>query len=641
MSWLTPLGLLGLLGLIVWLIIYIIKPNFQRKIISTTYVWKRSLKFRKKRIPMNKLRSILLIICQILTISALSAALAQPFIAAAEEEKNEKIIILDASADMLTALEDGTNTRFDRAVTQIHEYVDQVIAEGGRVSVILATNTPEFIVQRAGEEFKGAVHEKLDMLIDPNDYRCTYGVANMEEAMKLAETVLLENPKAEVVLYTGTTYTDPGKVTVVDVSDMNEWNCAILGAKAVIVENFYEFTIDLACYGRDSAINLYMDVYGVNGGGTRSFNESVLYTQEMGSVTLTFGNDQARADTEDNYILADIYSYEYAYIRVGHDDSLQCDNNMYLYGGTKPELKIQYYSSLPNPFYSGVLRALGDTVDSDWDIHVKEVRNPDVPEDSGYDVYIYEHTMPEKLPTDGLVLLVNPDQAPNGSGFYLGNRFASQSELFLEGGEEQHPLMDGLDVSNISVTMFTKINNYSGDFVPVMYCQGYPIMLASTSKEYKMVVMAFSLNYSNLPLVKEFPTMILNMLNYYVPSTVQDHLYEVDDIVTLNARGPELMIEGPENLKLTMKNFPGTMHVTVPGSYTMTQTALSGEYVVENIYVKIPAVESNIRLVEDVLENPEIEYVEEDMDKDLVFYCALILVVLLFCEWLLQLKEYF
>ena len=290
MSWLTPLGLLGLLGLIVWLIIYIIKPNFQRKIISTTYVWKRSLKFRKKRIPMNKLRSILLIICQILTISALSAALAQPFIAAAEEEKNEKIIILDASADMLTALEDGTNTRFDRAVTQIHEYVDQVIAEGGRVSVILATNTPEFIVQRAGEEFKGAVHEKLDMLIDPNDYRCTYGVANMEEAMKLAETVLLENPKAEVVLYTGTTYTDPGKVTVVDVSDMNEWNCAILGAKAVIVENFYEFTIDLACYGRDNAINLYMDVYGVNGGGTRSFNESVLYTQEMGSVTLTFGD---------------------------------------------------------------------------------------------------------------------------------------------------------------------------------------------------------------------------------------------------------------------------------------------------------------------------------------------------------------
>ena len=40
MSWLTPLGFLGLIGLIVLVIIYIIKPNYQQKVISTTFVWR-------------------------------------------------------------------------------------------------------------------------------------------------------------------------------------------------------------------------------------------------------------------------------------------------------------------------------------------------------------------------------------------------------------------------------------------------------------------------------------------------------------------------------------------------------------------------------------------------------------------------
>ena len=42
MKWLVPLGFLGLIGLIALLIIYLIKPNFQKKAVSSTYVWKLS-----------------------------------------------------------------------------------------------------------------------------------------------------------------------------------------------------------------------------------------------------------------------------------------------------------------------------------------------------------------------------------------------------------------------------------------------------------------------------------------------------------------------------------------------------------------------------------------------------------------------
>ena len=641
MSWLTPLGFLGLIGLIVWFVIFIIKPNYQKKIISTTYVWRRSLRYRKKRLPINKLRNILMIICQILAIIVLSGALAQPFIEAYEEKQNEKIIILDASADMLTSMNDGIETRFDRAIAQIHELVDEVIAEEGRVTVILANHAPEFVVQRAGKEFQDNIHEKLEALRDEDNYACTYGIADIDGAMKLAEAVLEENPKADVMLYSGTGYTDAGMVQVVDVSDINEWNCAILNAEAVVVENYYEFRIELASYGRDNAIDVYFDVYGVNSAlETRNFNESVLYTQEMGSVTLIFGNDAERAGADPNYILTDIYSYDYACIRIAHDDSLQCDNTLYLYGGTKPELRIQYYSAAPNPFYSGVLRALRDTVDTQWDINLTEVRSDQEPALEGFDVYIFEHQMPKILPTDGLVILTNPDVVPAGAGFYLGNMMQTNQEAFLTPGDESHPLMEGIDATNISITQFTAFTNYSADFVPIMYCQSYPVVLASNGTGANVVIMSFSLNFSNLPLVKEFPTLILNMLNHYIPSTLEDYLYEVNDTVPLNARGAELEIEGP-GTKLVLDQFPNSLYVTEPGVYTLGQETVSGDYVVESVYVKIPARESNIKLVEDQLTNPYVEDVVEIEDKDLMYYFALILLALLFCEWLLQLKEYF
>jgi len=48
MKLLTPLGLLGLIGVVALIIIYLIRPNYQQKYISSTYIWKLSLKYKKE-----------------------------------------------------------------------------------------------------------------------------------------------------------------------------------------------------------------------------------------------------------------------------------------------------------------------------------------------------------------------------------------------------------------------------------------------------------------------------------------------------------------------------------------------------------------------------------------------------------------
>ena len=96
MSLLAPLGLLGLLGIVALIIIYIIKPNYQNKFISSTYIWKLSLKYKRKKIPLNKLRNILLFLCQVAIIAAAAYILARPFIINETKEAGDEIIIIDA-----------------------------------------------------------------------------------------------------------------------------------------------------------------------------------------------------------------------------------------------------------------------------------------------------------------------------------------------------------------------------------------------------------------------------------------------------------------------------------------------------------------------------------------------------------------
>lgn len=632
MTWLTPIGFVGLIGLIILLIIYLIKPNYQNKMISSTFVWKLSLKYRRKKIPLNKLRNILLILTQILAICTCAAILAQPHIMSDESNDYlEKIVVLDASVAMRTEI--AGETRFDRAITEIKELADEVFEHDSLLSVIIAGKDASFVVQRASSADRSEVMEKLDLLMDPSDYQCTYGSADIDAAIKLAEAVTEENPECEVLLYTGTTYIESGNVMVKNMADINEWNASILDATSRLVENYYEFRIDVACYGRDADVTLYCDLYGVNDGDeTRSFALNVRCTGDE-TQTIVLGRDEMTA-TE----IIDVYSYDYAYIYLQESDSFSYDNTLYLYGGTTPVLRVQYYSAMPNPFFSGALMALQSNLMEDWDIDLVEILPGDEYELEGFDIYIFEHEMPDTLPTDGLVILANPNKAPSGAGIYLGNQVNYTTETFLTAGEES-VLMNRVDPEKISVTQYTKITMHD-NFVPLMYCGQDPVVLAKNEPNAKIVVMSFSLNMSNLAATHYFPLFMYNLLENYVPTTVEDHIFETYDNVTLNSRGEDLTVQGP-GISEVFTEFPSSITVIQPGTYTTTQMPISGIEVVESFYVKVPAAECNTARTVDTLPNPYVEISQEKFDIDLLMYFALALVLLLFAEWWLQSREYF
>ena len=99
MNLLYPIGLLGLIGIPILILIYILKSKYKEYTISSTYIWNLSERFLKKKSPISKLSGLLSLILQILTVLFLSFALAHPIISIPNSARNY-VLVVDNSASM-------------------------------------------------------------------------------------------------------------------------------------------------------------------------------------------------------------------------------------------------------------------------------------------------------------------------------------------------------------------------------------------------------------------------------------------------------------------------------------------------------------------------------------------------------------
>ena len=642
MSLLAPLGLLGLLGVLALIIIYIIKPNYQNKFISSTFVWKLSLKYKRKKIPLNTLRNILLFICQVAILSATAFIIARPFIDTSDAESAmDVVMVIDASASMQT--QKNEETRLERAATAAMDDARKAFENGKRVSVILASEGSQFLVQDATAEHADLVYEALEAIIASPEEYYTFGAPDINGAMKIAEQITSANQNVSVTLYTDVSYLGTGKVNVCNVADSTEWNAAILDVRATLVENLYRIEIDVACYAADARIPIVCEILNIDGKGTNLSIETDVYcsNDEVSTVVLgyvTAGMSEEEAELIDEEIF--VTEFDQVYVHLSEYDSFSYDNQFNLYGGRKPTLKIQYYSTLPNTYWRTALDILSDTLSGKWKVEVTEIKpglNDKELATEGFDLYIFEHNAPSVVPSDGIVIYSNPSSLPADAGVRFGGPLQANGELFLSAAED-HVIMKNIAAEKISVTMFTSIIGTDG-YVPLLCYEEYPMLLIKEDVDQKIVLMPFSVHYSNIVALPDFPLLLNNILNYFFRETVSGgYVYEPGDMISLDARAELLEVIGPET-DLTLEELPTQISLTLPGTYTLTQIPMSGNAIIENIYVKIPASESNISLQEDILTNPYFFEGEEESMIDLLFYFALAVVALLFIEWWLQSRK--
>lgn len=178
-----PLGLLALIAVVVFIILYLRRPKPQDKIIPSLMFIMQDKKRSRQYSFFQKLMTNLLFLLQLLSIFGLSLVAAAPFVKLKYDVTLENtVIILDVSASM-NAKEKGIS-RFGKAAEQAKKVLS------GRNSIILAENTPLIALENENSEIA------LDVLSKIKPRATT---TNLGDALLLAKDILGDKPGRIIV----------------------------------------------------------------------------------------------------------------------------------------------------------------------------------------------------------------------------------------------------------------------------------------------------------------------------------------------------------------------------------------------------------------------------------------------------------
>lgn len=590
----NPEGLWFLLGIPVLIIIYLIRSQHEDRSVSSTYIWKLSMQFAKKRLPIQRLRKILLFIFQLMIITALALVCAKPTVV--QGETYDYVIILDASVSMDQKNQEGA-TRFERAIGRI-EALSESMSQGHTMTIILAGESPTYLLRQATSS--------SDVKIALNNARCTQGTSNISEAIALAQEICDRTDKEKVLFYTDKSFEKTSNISVINL-DEKEWNVSLQGLRHSKKNKEDIFTGTLTSYNLDAEVTVGLKIDG------KTVDVAVVKCTADTPATVEFA-------------LKDLKSFDVAEIFVEGKDALDKDN---VYAVCKRNNKKQMILLVSqSPLY--IESALSSIENCQVDVVPALEEAPNM----GYDLYVYDGLCPKDYPVDGSIIVFGTDNLPPGirsDGF-----IEAENKLTLYPKAES-PILEGITLESTVVSVYGKL--VVNDLWQILMQCRYTPVLATTERSggTKFTVFSFDLHNSNLPLKKEFLILMNNIVEWSIPSMMSITDYSIGQTVSI-AKLPdslEMYVEYPdENIRqLSMNEDFCSVTVNEVGVYTaVTKFAEGGDYV--DFFVHIPEGELtevggsiNISVAENEIEK------KEEAEVGAWFWFALAILLLLLVEW--------
>lgn len=591
----NPAGLWLLLGIPVLIIVYLIKAQHEDRPVSSTYIWKLSSRFMKKRLPMQKIKKILTFVMQLLMIAALSFLAARPAIV--NGESCDYIAIIDASASMQIKDDSGTS-RFEYALNEVEELTDE-ITSGHTVSIILASDSASYLVQSST-----SVNEAKLAL---KNAACTYGECNAEDAIALAQLMCDRSDKAEVLFFTDCEYTEAENISVINLNQ-GEWNVAVESLSAKAEGKNTVFTGTLTSYNKNASVTVGLKIDG-----------STVDAQII----------DCEADTAEEIVFTaeGISSYDTAEIYIETEDGLEADNSYAVCRKSDRTYGVLLVSESPL-YLESALKALGNC-------EVTVVSSLDEAKLSGQDLYVFDGIVPDEYPTDGSVLVFGTDNLPNG--LTVGSTFTSAAALSMD-NKLQSDIYEGLSLQETVVSSFASLTGNTS-WESLLYCEDAAVLATKKlDRGLYFTVASFDLHDSNLPMQTDFVVLIRNLVEYSVPGLLKDtdHTAGTTVELTVMPSAEQIYVETPDDsIKvLSTAGEYSTLTVSDVGIYTAVMTtADGGEYV--DFFVHVPKGEASKTTggaIEITLPADSSMQAEEAI-SEIWFWIAAAMLLLILLEW--------
>ena len=610
MTFLFPLGLLGLIGIPVVILIYILRNKFNEQTVPSTYLWELSEKFYKRRNPLSGLTGLISLILQILTIAVVSLAIARP-IFIMPNSASEYCFILDASGSM--NMQTDGETRFDLAKAAIEEEIKDSRL-GSTYTLIHVSTETTAAYERLTD--KALAIELLQ------DVQCSDASVQYTDALASAQKYFNDNPSFEVYLYTDKQYNSHDNVNVVKFGSESDVNYAIGGVEGSLTNNTLTAKANVVSYTKDATLNVALYL---NGKDTPAKTADVAVKKgESAPVTLT-----AAAQSYDSFRMV-----------ITNKDCLDSDNEIVSYN-QQSEASYNILLVSETPFF--LQAALDVFTDSKVDV----VEPNAYTDNGGYGLYIFHSYTPEVLP-DAAVWLINSNESVADSGFGIRGTVELEDPAPLVKSDSTatttRALLNGIDGRNIYISEYIKYSGMYTKFTTLFSYNAHPMIMAGVNAlGNREVVFGFDLHKTDLPLSSDFAPLICNLLTYTCPDVLDrtDYVCGEDVNVNITANMKNVKAISPDGEEIYIDNTTdiGVLHLDKVGTYTIRFFAM-GEEKNYKIYASSPDDESNPALVgESFALSGEKQYEKTDGTYDPLMILFVCLALLFIADWMVYCYE--
>lgn len=617
MSFVNPLGFLGLIAVPVLILIYILKRKYTEQVISSTYLWTLSERFLRRKNPISRITGIISLILQIFIVIFISLAIANP-VFVLKGMANDYCFVLDASGSMNMTL-DGS-TRFERARDVIEQRIRDS-AEGSYYTLVVVGDVTS--VEYRDMEDKATAIQRLGE-VQPSQSDADTGAANLR-----ANEYFTANPSVNVVFVTDKNYSQHENVEVINVTAA-ESNYAVTDAEYSVARTGVTVTGTLYSYAADAQLNV--DVFA-DGAESAAASAQCEVKQGVGtSFTVNLSQD---------YV-----GFSSIRVQIRETDSLPDDNAVILYqresAATYSTLIVSdapFFLEATFATFGNMQRKVIATEDYDPAVY------------SGYGLYVFDSFSPAEMPSDGAVWFVNPTSNVKGSGFTNGSAIVSEEAIKMQlnsstSTKVQTLLKDTIASEELlaSMTQYVKCR-LNGTFITLASCNGDPVIFAgSNNYDNREVVFAFNLRETtDFVLSYNYLILMRNLIDYTFPALVDDGTFYCGDALTVNVLTgcTAIRVDSPSGkIEYLDTDEAFTEYVMKEvGEYTVTAT-INGTQQSVNVFCSLPEEERRVTAEGTSFSvDGEASTVRRDGRYDDLLYIFIILAVLVIADWMVYCYE--
>ena len=581
------LGLAALLGIPFIIILYMLKPKHQDRVVASTYLWQQVFDEIESASKIHRLRKSILLFLEILAMLLITAILSGVFLKNAGSSQHH-ILVLDGSLSMQST--DVKPTRFEEAKNLATDYLNQ-LDDGALVSVVVLRETPEILFRE--EEDLALVRDGIRQIQSSMNY--------VDKALAYETIQALSGDLDYDLVYFGDDDFQGARLYRIA---KDERNLSLHGLSMTVYENSLSALTEVV---NDSPqeetvpVSIYVD-------------DLYLTTKEV-----------MIAPKEATRVFFDGIPKETKILKavIETTDRLLLDNEAY--GVVTPKVKSRLaYVSQGNLFLEKIM-------DLQDQIEVYEIDEVGLEMLTGYDLYLFDGISPDSLPTDGNILMIDLLTDAVTDSLSIGY---IENPMFETANHPTTHLIEEPEFK-IAVTQVFDIDRDTRERKESIYeTEHGTIAYSWENGRNRGVVFGFDFRYSDLPLGIEYPILMTNTFNYLLnPSALSSSQLSVGQAldIGLSPDTEKAWIETPQGETFSLSNEDKLItfrDADQIGIYTLNQQI---EDVIETEYFAVNTPQKKTITSDASSEKGEGQTYYTG--KDLSIWIGTLLIIVLLLEW--------